>query len=142
MASFWVRKPKSSSGRHRLTTAALATPEMAIPATTTTPRRHDWVTMSRWCNSSVTATTTPKPPPCLTRPRVPRSEEHTSELQSLMRISYAVFCLKKKNHLHHMYNTTLIIHLISSTLYYAQLYPSITFNYTSTTTHNNTQYVQ
>src|SRR3546814_10864913 len=32
----------------------------------------------------------------LRRPKV-RSEEHTSELQSLMRISYAVFCLKKKN---------------------------------------------
>src|SRR3546814_5551727 len=30
------------------------------------------------------------------RPEVTRSEEHTSELQSLMRISYAVFCLKKK----------------------------------------------
>src|SRR3546814_8581263 len=29
---------------------------------------------------------------------VERSEEHTSELQSLMRISYAVFCLKKKKH--------------------------------------------
>src|SRR3546814_7394790 len=29
-------------------------------------------------------------------PRTARSEEHTSELQSLMRISYAVFCLKKK----------------------------------------------
>src|SRR3546814_1076446 len=29
-----------------------------------------------------------------------RSEEHTSELQSLMRISYAVFCLKKKNKRH------------------------------------------
>src|SRR3546814_6107532 len=29
-----------------------------------------------------------------------RSEEHTSELQSLMRISYAVFCLKKKNKAH------------------------------------------
>src|SRR3546814_9250799 len=29
--------------------------------------------------------------------RLDRSEEHTSELQSLMRISYAVFCLKKKN---------------------------------------------
>src|SRR3546814_8998065 len=29
---------------------------------------------------------------------VDRSEEHTSELQSLMRISYAVFCLKKKKH--------------------------------------------
>src|SRR3546814_16564847 len=39
---------------------------------------------------------------CSTRPRrsagwtYSRSEEHTSELQSLMRISYAVFCLKKK----------------------------------------------
>src|SRR3546814_5159147 len=31
--------------------------------------------------------------------RVGRSEEHTSELQSLMRISYAVFCLKKNTHL-------------------------------------------
>src|SRR3546814_9798241 len=30
----------------------------------------------------------------------PRSEEHTSELQSLMRISYAVFCLKKKKQPH------------------------------------------
>src|SRR3546814_9816156 len=34
-----------------------------------------------------------------------RSEEHTSELQSLMRISYAVFCLKNKN-----INTPLITH--------------------------------
>src|SRR3546814_4876470 len=32
------------------------------------------------------------------RRRLLRSEEHTSELQSLMRISYAVFCLKKKKH--------------------------------------------
>src|SRR3546814_18860157 len=31
------------------------------------------------------------------RGQIERSEEHTSELQSLMRISYAVFCLKKKN---------------------------------------------
>src|SRR3546814_6887252 len=29
-----------------------------------------------------------------------RSEEHTSELQSLLRISYAIFCLKKENELH------------------------------------------
>src|SRR3546814_1390083 len=37
-----------------------------------------------------------------------RSEEHTSELQSLMRISYAVFCLKKKNNkikIIHIYRT-------------------------------------
>src|SRR3546814_4671822 len=33
-----------------------------------------------------------------------RSEEHTSELQSLMRISYAVFCLKKKTTQHQYYN--------------------------------------
>src|SRR3546814_2679183 len=42
-----------------------------------------------------------------------RSEEHTSELQSLMRISYAVFCLKKKKK--HSYtichHTTLIVHI-------------------------------
>src|SRR3546814_20081404 len=42
---------------------------------------------TRWC----------APAPCSTCPPIPsRSEEHTSELQSLMRISYAVFCLKKK----------------------------------------------
>src|SRR3546814_5221775 len=37
-----------------------------------------------------------------------RSEEHTSELQSLMRISYAVFCLKKKkkNKIHNYQNNT------------------------------------
>src|SRR3546814_7654274 len=38
-----------------------------------------------------------------------RSEEHTSELQSLMRISYAVFCLKKKKHItltQTLYNNT------------------------------------
>src|SRR3546814_10218159 len=34
---------------------------------------------------------------CLRRVAKGRSEEHTSELQSLMRISYAVFCLKKNN---------------------------------------------
>src|SRR3546814_1833922 len=42
-----------------------------------------------------------------------RSEEHTSELQSLMRISYAVFCLKKKKHTyehrHIMYTSSPII---------------------------------
>src|SRR3546814_7705897 len=36
-----------------------------------------------------------------------RSEEHTSELQSLMRISYAVFCLKKKNTQHYNYTAPL-----------------------------------
>src|SRR3546814_5770887 len=35
---------------------------------------------------------------------VDRSEEHTSELQSLMRISYAVFCLKKNTTIYHFHN--------------------------------------
>src|SRR3546814_5235225 len=41
-----------------------------------------------------------------------RSEEHTSELQSLMRISYAVFCLKKKNNTHK--STLNTDHIVSS----------------------------
>src|SRR3546814_2146999 len=41
-----------------------------------------------------------RPMPCL------RSEEHTSELQSLMRISYAVFCLNNKNDHDLIYNQT------------------------------------
>src|SRR3546814_10339590 len=40
-----------------------------------------------------------------------RSEEHTSELQSLMRISYAVFCLKKKNKINKINTTTITISL-------------------------------
>src|SRR3546814_4099868 len=45
------------------------------------------LTSRSWVNTSARSRT---------RWRVLRSEEHTSELQSLMRISYAVFCLKKK----------------------------------------------
>src|SRR3546814_4787797 len=41
-----------------------------------------------------------------------RSEEHTSELQSLMRISYAVFCLKKKK-THSTHTTTVLHNLIN-----------------------------
>src|SRR3546814_10823096 len=40
-----------------------------------------------------------------TRPPDSRSEEHTSELQSLMRISYAVSCLKKKIYTPHIYSS-------------------------------------
>src|SRR3546814_8312808 len=66
-------------------------------------------TQSSWPNTRPSRTNVPYslfPIPCSNRPRwgkmpVPpntgdRSEEHTSELQSLLRISYAVFCLKKK----------------------------------------------
>src|SRR3546814_6522117 len=45
-----------------------------------------------------------------------RSEEHTSELQSLMRISYAVFCLKKKKkkHIHEQDNQNVMHHDIAT----------------------------
>src|SRR3546814_10198589 len=48
---------------------------------------------------------------CHARSTWQRSEEHTSELQSLMRISYAVFCLKKKTnkHTHNHFHTTAIL---------------------------------
>src|SRR3546814_5122412 len=47
------------------------------------------------------------------RERCERSEEHTSELQSLMRISYAVFCLKKKKeHKYTVITASLIILII------------------------------
>src|SRR3546814_2384469 len=48
-----------------------------------------------------------------------RSEEHTSELQSLMRISYAVFCLKKKKEwfLHH-FSLFYFLHLYQHVLYH------------------------
>src|SRR3546814_1171527 len=45
-----------------------------------------------WANGAVATLYSAAEPESL------RSEEHTSELQSLMRISYAVFCLKKKTH--------------------------------------------
>src|SRR3546814_4628137 len=50
---------------------------------------------SRWC-APVPGTTEPGVVPCRPLRTADRSEEHTSELQSLMRLSYAVFCLKKK----------------------------------------------
>src|SRR3546814_8828990 len=81
------------------------------PRSTRTDTRFPYTTLFRSC-----ALRYRHPSPCPARTRsarrpcpVPapprgrqverRSEEHTSELQSLMRISYAVFCLKKKNEL-------------------------------------------
>src|SRR3546814_4345560 len=50
---------------------------------------------ARWC-ARPTVRRAQSRPSSFDAPDVRRSEEHTSELQSLMRISYAVFCLKKK----------------------------------------------
>src|SRR3546814_4008271 len=47
--------------------------------------------IARWASSTIA-------PAATDEAKGPRSEEHTSELQSLLRNSYAVFCLKKKTH--------------------------------------------
>src|SRR3546814_8282067 len=41
-------------------------------------------------------------------PNTPRSEEHTSELPSLMRLSYAVFCMTKKRYREHLTTTNIV----------------------------------
>src|SRR3546814_9662642 len=65
----------------------LGTPENScVTGAPSASRRAE--TMPYACGASTAA----KPP----APQTKRSEEHTSELQSLMRISYAVFCLQKK----------------------------------------------
>src|SRR3546814_5680572 len=57
--------------------------------------------------------------------RDPRSEEHTSELQSLMRISYAVFCLKKKTY--NASNQRLYIHHRTTYRHYTSMYQEGTY---------------
>src|SRR3546814_9558115 len=53
--------------------------------------------LTRSTETDTASVLTPRMPAGSHEPEAPkRSEEHTSELQSLMRISYAVFCLKKK----------------------------------------------
>src|SRR3546814_1302820 len=52
---------------------------------------------SGWARYAVALASSARPGDMAIAQNAARSEEHTSELQSLMRISYAVFCLKKKN---------------------------------------------
>src|SRR3546814_7630545 len=79
-----------SSCRHRSRCSARSCrPQPSIPETLQLPRSRAALQSVR-AGSTAEVRLPPRAPP--TR----RSEEHTSELQSLMRISYAVFCLKKK----------------------------------------------
>src|SRR3546814_5740304 len=67
------------------------TPEMVQPFVSQT-----------FAHAATTAQSIPSAGSPIPKVRLPRSEEHTSELQSLMRTSYAVFCMKKKsNHKYH-----------------------------------------
>src|SRR3546814_6829712 len=64
-----------------------------------------WLTSTSWAALRVRRRSAAEVK-CSARHSASRSEEHTSELQSLMRISYAVFCLKKKKKQHTIKNTT------------------------------------
>src|SRR3546814_10437524 len=71
---------------------ALGYDRTAIETAACNASDHEWIlgTWSGWSSTCSTTALRTRTVACQ------RSEEHTSELQSLMRISYAVFCLKKK----------------------------------------------
>src|SRR3546814_2685883 len=84
----------------------------AIPPCSTSPSGWASCPMMR-CPSPTSAASIWSP---WSRTRNPkRSEEHTSELQSLMRISYAVFCLKKNTHNNTCTNHTYVDHSTTTT---------------------------
>src|SRR3546814_8017238 len=67
------------------------------PRSTRTDTLFPYTTLFRsWSFTATNRRSSSTSRPALPPRAGPRSEEHTSELQSLMRISYAVFCLKKK----------------------------------------------
>src|SRR3546814_10211608 len=79
-----IRTPRSGQGAARL--------QEGLHVRSSRDTSHWRFARSFACSRHVLRPTDPAAGPAGTR----RSEEHTSELQSLMRISYAVFCLKKK----------------------------------------------
>src|SRR3546814_1469697 len=84
--------------RSAIRAAAFETAEAALDAAVSAPvltAATIGMPVASPCTSMFAALTT-RSAARLTSPDTRRSEEHTSELQSLMRISYAVFCLKKK----------------------------------------------
>src|SRR3546814_8703570 len=100
------------------------TPITVPMKTAVRPRNHESWTSVMWRDHSATTT---RPSTTKMRPRegkmavrpvrliaLPRSEEHTSELQSLMRISYAVFCLKKKKNTNKREKSDSQLHTVES----------------------------
>src|SRR3546814_3096955 len=87
-----IRRPPRSTRTDTLFpyTTLFRSPSIRRASSTAAPRTA--ASMRRWASTTAGAPSW-KP--------ISRSEEHTSELQSLMRISYAVFCLKKKKTHHH-----------------------------------------
>src|SRR3546814_5366222 len=99
-----ARAKRAAWGRSRSRFAALAPPHPALRATFSREREKGWGASRRDGHLTTARTAKNLSPPPEGRPGmqflalVYRSEENTSELQSLMRISYAAFCLQKKNY--------------------------------------------
>src|SRR3546814_6632258 len=101
------------------------------PRSTRTDTLFPYTTLFRSTTSSGVPPAAPPAPwsrPGPTLPVTPwwittRSEEHTSELQSLMRISYAVFCLKKNNNPHTTHHLFSIVLLLTH-------YPTVSYRFT------------
>src|SRR3546814_6270009 len=92
-----LRKPRHDGADRRLSCRDVEPPTLDWSAHRVPKRSRESCCMGLMCR----LTWSPRPPRQGSRKqhasgRLQRSEEHTSELQSLMRISYAVFCLKKK----------------------------------------------
>src|SRR3546814_9023409 len=87
-----IRRPPRSTRTDTLFPYTTLFRSHAVPAQRPAPRAPCLQARGR---TAVAQHPDPKGPACRA-PARRRSEEHTSELQSLMRISYAVFCLKKK----------------------------------------------
>src|SRR3546814_7241113 len=89
-----VASPKSGKTvimQHIAHAIAANNPEAVLIVMLVDERPEEVTEMQRTVRGEVVAST-------FDEPATRRSEEHTSELQSLMHISYAVFCLKKKTH--------------------------------------------
>src|SRR3546814_7131157 len=87
-----IAEPSATFGRYRSRISSLPASEMA-------PLPRPCMAKAKSARPSWRASvsrTMHKARESISGQRPPRSEEHTSELQSLMRISYAVFCLKKQ----------------------------------------------
>src|SRR3546814_4128605 len=90
---FWSRyAPSALAGKEGRSTDATLVASIRQVSFSSDTRR--WDQPDRPCRSIRLALLPTHEHP---RPTSPRSEEHTTELQSLMRLSYAVFCLNKKN---------------------------------------------
>src|SRR3546814_4271026 len=88
--------PRISDGRHHASTGAVSSPHSSKQ------RKAGGTLPGGGTRSPDASSTSSAARPCAAKIDQ-RSEEHTSELQSLMRISYAVLCLKKKKYHHNLY---------------------------------------